>query len=312
MGKRFPADAARFAAQRNAHPAQPAQTDAVRMLTLRRTVRCSLLPTIDGAEDPLRQPRHNPHAGWPTAHGANGVGAFCEIEVEVRGEPDPVTGYLINITLLDAAVREHAIGWLTARFGEQFTRSRPIDPATTTVELARRIATGLIPTFAALPGRAVRAITWRITPAFSHRFDFTMPDSIEIRQRFEFSASHRLHCPSLDDATNRALFGKCNSPNGHGHNYEFEVAVSLPLAEAHRFPVGTFDRVVDETIIRRFDHKHLNLDVPEFASLNPSVEHIAKVCHDLLRPALAPHGAALTSVTVWETEKTSCTYPSRA
>lgn len=291
------------------------------MLSLRRTVRFSLLPPRAGGggeeappetSDSSFGPRHNPHAGWPAAEGPGGIGAYGEIDVEVRGTPDPVTGYLVNITLLDSAVREHAIGWLTARFAEQFTLGRPLDPATTTAALARRVAAGLELPFRSLPGRRVHAVTWRISPTLRHRFDFTMPDQIEIRQRFEFSASHRLHCPSLDDATNRALFGKCNSKNGHGHNYQFEVAVTVPLAEAHRFPVGTFDRVVDETIIHRFDHTHLNLDAPEFASLNPSVEHIAKVCHDLLCPALAAHGATVASVTVWETEKTSCTYPFRS
>lgn len=257
------------------------------------------------------EPRHNPHAGWPPAEGTTGIGAYGEIDVEVRGEPDPMSGYLVNITLLDAAVREHALGWLGEAFARQFTERVPLEPAATTVALARRIADGLAATFLALPGRALSAVTWRFSPTFSHRYDLTMPDRIEIRQRFEFSASHRLHCPTLDDAANRALFGKCNSPNGHGHNYHLEVCAALALDDAHRLPAGTFDRVVDETIIRRFDHKHLNLDVPEFASLNPSVEHIAKVCHELLGPALARHGADIASVTVWETEKTSCTYPAR-
>jgi 6-pyruvoyltetrahydropterin/6-carboxytetrahydropterin synthase len=72
---------------------------------------------------------------------------------------------------------------------------------------------------------------------------------------------------------------------------------------------------VDETIIQRFDHKYLNVDTQEFRAeaggLNPSVENIAKVCFDLLAPAIrrAAPGVELRSITVWETDRTSCTYP---
>jgi 6-pyruvoyltetrahydropterin/6-carboxytetrahydropterin synthase len=298
------------------------------MLTLCRTVRFSLLPLPAGS-DPLAEPRHNPHAGWPSAAGpfgaGRGVGAYTEIDVIVEGEPDPVTGYLVNITILDAAVRESVVGWLTDRFANQFRPPPPddasgafgpIEPCRTTRLIAERLNDSLGRTFRSLPASAeqppsLRAVSWRIAPTVRFTHDLTMPDLIEIRQRFEFSASHRLNCPSLDAAANRAIFGKCNAPNGHGHNYQCEVAVLLPIERAERLPIGTLDRVVDETVIRRFDHTHLNLDTVEFASLNPSVEHIAKVCHDLLVPALAAHDATLSHITVWETEKTSCTYPAR-
>jgi 6-pyruvoyltetrahydropterin/6-carboxytetrahydropterin synthase len=284
------------------------------MLTLCRTVRFSLLP-LPAGEDPLAEPRHNPHAGWPSAAGpasrGRGVGAYAEIDVVVEGEPDPVTGYLVNITVLDGAVRESIIRWLTERFAGQFRGEGPLEPAETTRAIARRLQDALIEPFRPLPGRSLRSVSWRFAPTVRYTYDLTMPDLIEIRQRFEFSASHRLHCPELDAATNRAIFGKCNAANGHGHNYQCEVAVVLPIEKAERLPIGTLDRIVDETVIRRFDHTHLNLDTVEFASLNPSVEHIAKVCHDLLGPALAAHDATLAHITVWETEKTSCTYPAR-
>ena len=66
---------------------------------------------------------------------------------------------------------------------------------------------------------------------------------------------------------------------------------------------------LDDAVIDRFDHKHLNADCPEFATLNPSVENIARVCHDLLEPRFADSGAALAHVEVWETPKTSARYP---
>ena len=137
-----------------------------------------------------------------------------------------------------------------------------------------------------------------------------MPDHAIVTESFEFSASHRLHCPDLTDEENRALFGKCNHPNGHGHNYRIAVSVRVGAGPGARpFATAALEAAVQAAVIDRFDHRHLNIDCPEFAQLNPSVEHIAMVCHGLLEPAIAAAGAALHRVTVWETEKTSATYP---
>ena len=135
----------------------------------------------------------------------------------------------------------------------------------------------------------------------------TAQHQLAISQQFEFSASHRLHVPSISDAENRRVFGKCNNPHGHGHNYRLEVAVAKPLDAP--FSLATLERIVDQSVIQRFDHKHLNLDTTEFASLNPSVENIAKVCFDLLRGPIDAAGGSLQRVKLWETEKTCSTYP---
>ena len=73
--------------------------------------------------------------------------------------------------------------------------------------------------------------------------------------------------------------------------------------------IARLETLVRETVVDRFDHTHLNLDTDEFAELNPSVEHIARVCHALLADPVRAAGGCLEQVTVWETEKTSCTYP---
>jgi 6-pyruvoyltetrahydropterin/6-carboxytetrahydropterin synthase len=155
-------------------------------------------------------------------------------------------------------------------------------------------------------------VTWRLTPFFTLTMDTSTLERVEIRQQFEFAASHRLHCDELDEESNRSVFGKCNNAHGHGHNYRLEVAVTVPLPDEGRRPVFSvidLERIVDERVVQRFDHTHLNLDVPEFASLNPSVEHIARTCYDLIGNAIQRPGVDLTRVTVWETEKTSATYP---
>ena len=136
---------------------------------------------------------------------------------------------------------------------------------------------------------------------------------ITLRQQYEFSAAHRLHVEELSESENREVFGKCNNPAGHGHNYRLEVAVEKPITpEGHAPAVEELDRVVDEHVIDHLDHKHLNLDVPEFADLNPSVEHIAQVIWSLLEEPVArldgEDSARLVEVRVWETGKTACIY----
>ncbi|MBL9141526.1 MAG: 6-carboxytetrahydropterin synthase, partial [Phycisphaerae bacterium] len=101
--------------------------------------------------------------------------------------------------------------------------------------------------------------------------------------------------------------------NGHGHNYRLEVSVRVPVHAAKPvLSAAELEQLVGRTVIDRYDHKHLNLDVPEFATAVPSVENIAKACHELLRDPVHQRGAHLASVRVWETDKTSATYPAPA
>ena len=139
--------------------------------------------------------------------------------------------------------------------------------------------------------------------------DTNTPEVI-VRQMFEFSAAHRLHVPELSEAENERLFGKCNNPGGHGHNYRIEPAVAVD--PENPLPVDAIERITDEIVIERFDHTHLNDQTEEFATeggLNPSVENIARVCFGLLDGPIAEAGGRLVSVTAWETDRTSCTYP---
>ena len=124
-------------------------------------------------------------------------------------------------------------------------------------------------------------------------------------RRVGLSASHRLHSNALSVEENRAAFGKCNNPAGHGHNYEVQVSVvGKPSADGVLVNLPELERVVGRTVIDRFDHKHLNIEVAEFADLNPTVENIARIIFGLLKPVVAN----LASVTVWETPKTWCEF----
>lgn len=264
------------------------------MVELRRVVRANL-----GGGHPEELPSgSNGHAGQPPMLG---LGAYYEFEVCCRGEPDPVTGYLINIKQIDHSVRLAVL--------PEIHRTLLHEPGTSPASLLPSLSASL----ASVLEAPLVSLRWGLSPSHSLEFRMSQPHDVLLRQRFEFSAAHRLHVPSLSADENRALFGKCNNPSGHGHNYELEVCIRLPVA-SKSMPLSQFERIVETTIIQRFDHKHLNIDTAEFdakAGLNPSVENIARVCYDLLAPAIAvgSGNTSLESVTLWETPKTSCTYP---
>ncbi|MGB6743718.1 MAG: 6-carboxytetrahydropterin synthase [Terracidiphilus sp.] len=120
-------------------------------------------------------------------------------------------------------------------------------------------------------------------------------------RRYALSASHRLHADALSDEENRAAYGKCNNPHGHGHNYVVEVLVGGAVDRETGMVVNLadLDAVVGERVVERFDHKNLNLD-PAFAKRVPTTENLCRVVFGLLKDAL-PKGE-LEHVRVEETE----------
>lgn len=106
-------------------------------------------------------------------------------------------------------------------------------------------------------------------------------------RRYRFAAAHRLHTPALSDEDNRRVFGKCNNPNGHGHNYTLEVTVRGEInAETGMVTdVARLDGVVDERIVRRFDHQHLNFD-EDFGRSVTTGENLAVFIWDVLAKAI--------------------------
>jgi len=278
-----------------AHGSAVPSGDDAAMVRLTRTVRFAVNPEGGGgAEDP------NTYAGSPAIRG---LGRHYEIEVACVGRPDGRTGYLVDIKDIDRATRGVVVPAI-----ERACRETP------GAEAGVVLAPLLGPLAAALPAR-LEWVAWRLTPYHRVQMSPEAPQVVLIRQRFDFSAAHRLHVPGLSEAENRERFGKCNNPEGHGHNYQVEPCVRTALHPAGPgLTLEALERLVEGAVIERLDHKHLNRDVPEFApgtGLNPTVENIAKVCFDLLAGRIgreAP-GSTLVSVTVWETDRTSATYP---
>jgi 6-pyruvoyltetrahydropterin/6-carboxytetrahydropterin synthase len=105
-----------------------------------------------------------------------------------------------------------------------------------------------------------------------------------LTRRYIFSASHRLHADSLTEEQNRAVYGKCNNPYGHGHNYALEVTVSgqVDAATGMVCNLVDLDEAVRREVLDRFDHVNLNLR-PEFEAEVPTTENLSEVIYDLLK-----------------------------
>lgn len=279
------------------------------MLALTRTVRFAINPPSPGTASPRSElgtdataADRNGFAGVPVMRG---LGRHYELDVTCRGQPDPQTGYFLNIKDIDQAARTAAIPAIAAACQSDPTRE------------ATGVLAGLLPSLDRSLGGTVQSVRWRLSPFYSVEMTMTDPRRAVIRQRFEFAAAHRLYAPGLSEEENRRVFGKCNHASGHGHNYVVEPAVRVALDPSGRpaLSVADLEPVVLRTVIEQLDHKHLSVDVPAFdqtqpGGVNSSVENIARVCFDWLAPAVAAlAGCELLSVTVWETEKTSCTFP---
>jgi 6-pyruvoyltetrahydropterin/6-carboxytetrahydropterin synthase len=264
------------------------------MFRLTREVRFA----ANAADDALGQlagPASNSFGGFPTLTGA---GQFFTLRVTLAGELHPDSQYLLNIKEVDRIVRERAVPAIDAalragRFGGGAGVAREL------FDLLRD----------AWPGAAVDSLLLSLTPTLSYAVFVREHPMVRLSQRFEFSASHRLHNPALSPDQNARLFGKCNNPQGHGHNYEIQVTLAgRPDEGGLLIPVPAFERIVAAAVIEPFDHKNLNVEVEEFRRLIPTVENIAMVIYRRLKPKLAEAGAQLAGVTVWETPKTWCEY----
>ncbi len=344
------------------------------MVELRRTVRFWLDPA--GGASP--SPRSG--SGYTGRPAPSAFLSYHELDLVAIGEPDPKTGYLVDIKVLDDAARQGPIPRLAAYAAAtrgpvppqpEAQQADALQPDAAQPDAAQPDATALLASLAAAAAERLAAATsrgrlallrWRPGPyhtievalPFRHEPDPSPPTEahrtmttpayaaspnaspprVLLRVRAEFSAAHRLHAPGLSDEQNRALFGKCNNPSGHGHNYAVEAAVSLPASGGGpSLTPAALEALLDRHVVEPFDHKHLNIDTRDFntdrGGVIPSVENIARVCYDRLAPHVAQLGthaaqygtntgpgaghvaANLASVTVWETDRTCATYPAQ-
>jgi 6-pyruvoyltetrahydropterin/6-carboxytetrahydropterin synthase len=134
-----------------------------------------------------------------------------------------------------------------------------------------------------------------------------------LTRRVSFAAAHRYRRPEWSDEKNEAVFGACARPNYHGHTYVCDVTVRGEIDDLTGFVVdlGLLDRVLEAEVRQRFDHRNINLEVPEFADggLVPTGENIARFISERVQAQLPPE-TRVTEVRVAEDKTLSATYRS--
>jgi 6-pyruvoyltetrahydropterin/6-carboxytetrahydropterin synthase len=125
---------------------------------------------------------------------------------------------------------------------------------------------------------------------------------VYLTRKVEFAASHVYHNPAFSAEENRRVFGKCNNPNGHGHNYTLELTVKGEVDVATGFVLDLRDlkEILNREVMEVYDHRHLNREVPEFATEIPTTENIAISIWNRVGPRL-DHGTEMHRVRVYET-----------
>ena len=129
-----------------------------------------------------------------------------------------------------------------------------------------------------------------------------------VTAKLTFSAAHRLHNDKFDADWNRRTFDKCNNPGGHGHNYTLQVSVrgKIDPDSGMVIDLGELKRLMQERVVERVDHRHLNNDVDFLRGVIPTAENLARAFWQQLAPAIT-HGT-LYEVALQETETNSVVY----
>jgi 6-pyruvoyltetrahydropterin/6-carboxytetrahydropterin synthase len=141
-------------------------------------------------------------------------------------------------------------------------------------------------------------------------------DMIFLTRRATFSASHYYWNEAWPAEKNQQVFGRCANRNGHGHNYTLEVTVAGEPDPVTGFVVDLkwLKDVMEREVLSAYDHRHLNLETPEFKNAIPTSENIAIAAWNRLQPAInsggsgSGGGAKLTRIRVYETPEIFAEY----
>ncbi len=267
------------------------------MHILKRQVRFSINPFLQAEVEGA-----NSYASKPAGQG---LSIFLELSIALTGCLDRDTGFVMNVLDIDDTVRENVVPLFAKRIKTDFKKARHIG----LYDLAEVLKSASQKLTGKFDKASLSELTLNLNPFRKLSLDCSksLEDSqmMYFSEKFEFAAMHRLWNDEFSDKRNFALFGKCANPTGHGHNYVIEVTVKAP-PQGDDFCIGDFEKIVDDEFIKLLDHKNLNIDVPGLSKVNPTVENIASFAWDSFVDKFGP--AKLHCVTVWETEKTSCSY----
>lgn len=228
----------------------------------------------------------------PFNHGHN-----YELWVSADGPVDDATGMVVNIKWIDDLLQERIV----ARFDQRSLNDevpelagKPPCLETLLQHIAAEFGGGGLP-----GGVGLKAVKLVETPLLYGEWDM---GQLSLTRVYEFAAAHRLAVPSMGEEENWRLFGKCHNPNGHGHNYVLEVTVTGEPDPSTGFltDIDSMDETVHLEVIDRYDHKNLDLDIPELRGKNTTSEVVAGAIFDRLKDKVKPR---LQRIRLYETAR---------
>ncbi|MEM6516756.1 MAG: 6-carboxytetrahydropterin synthase [Bacteroidota bacterium] len=131
---------------------------------------------------------------------------------------------------------------------------------------------------------------------------------VTVSRKAHFNAAHRLYRKDWSFEKNDDIFGKCNNPHYHGHNYELIVHVTGEIDKETGYVIDmkVLKDIIKSEVEDAFDHKNLNIEVPEFKELNPTAENIVVVIYNKIKPKLNPDFDL--EITLYETPRNFVSY----
>ena len=229
-----------------------------------------------------------------------GLGIYFELSVKLSGQVEEATGLVVNVTEIDKMVRQFVVPVFSAAVREDYQNGRHIG-FERLAELLREAQSQLTDKFGI---SKLEELSLKTNPFRKLAINCGDKEMIYFSEKFEFAATHKLWNDDFSEQRNFEVFGKCANPTGHGHNYVIEVTVGSK--NSGDLKVGDLETIVEHEFVALVDHRNLNADVEVFGKIIPTVENIAVFAWDKLVDNFA--AAKLVCVTIWETEKTSCSY----
>ena len=263
------------------------------MHRLTRCVRFSVNPFLN-----VQSEGSNSYVSKPTGEG---LALFLELHVEVTGDLDESTGFIINASDIDKRVQRYAVPVFVKRIAQEFRIPRHVSFFCLTQILGNA--------WKNLSGKfekvCLSRLALKLNQSRTMAIDSEDCDMVYFSEKFEFAATHKLWNDSFTEQENLDTFGKCANPSGHGHNYIIEVTIKVSTGMVN-FCISDFEKIVNRELISHIDHKNLNLDIEHFGRVNPTVENITSFAWDRLLGEF--NEAQLHSITIWENDRTFCTY----
>jgi len=134
---------------------------------------------------------------------------------------------------------------------------------------------------------------------------------VHICRKEHFNAAHKLYNPNWTKEKNEQFFGPCANENWHGHNFELIVTVrgNINPDTGYVIDLKQLGELIREKIIKKVDHKNLNLDVDFLLGKMATCETLVIEFWKILAPEIAKISEAkLYSIVLYETPKNFVEY----